>query len=225
MRERRQYFTDSHLNAVIAMFCQWVSLSGSVLSNNPNIPVFLMWQIKSFLRTCQNNHVNHARDSIVIFTSPLSLEMERTSLRCSSVSSIPYSSHMTMYSSSDMVPSPPVSALSNNSHKAEESNFDHKYFSLNSDSPLCCLLFRMFLAITETILVVFVARIWYLLIQPNKSMTDQLSLDASISRSMVKVAQSPSQYNLEAFSPLQASDEQKSLLCSRDLQSRMKLNH
>ena len=28
----------NYLKAVIAMFCQWVSLSGSVFSNKPNIP-------------------------------------------------------------------------------------------------------------------------------------------------------------------------------------------
>lgn len=55
-------------------------------------------------------------------TSPFSFAMDLTSLRWSSVSSMPYSSHMTMYSSSDIVPSPPVSVLSNNSHNAAKYN-------------------------------------------------------------------------------------------------------
>ena len=46
-----QYIYFSHLKAVTAKCCQCVSLSGSVFSNSPNIPVFLMWQMKSFFRT------------------------------------------------------------------------------------------------------------------------------------------------------------------------------
>ena len=52
-------------------------------------------------------------------TSPLSLAMALTVWMCSSVSSIPYSSHIAMYSGIEMVPSPPVSALSKSSHRAE----------------------------------------------------------------------------------------------------------
>ena len=55
-------------------------------------------------------------------TSPLSLAMAFTVWMCSSVSSMPYSSHMAMYSGIEMVPSPPVSALSNSSHRAEMSS-------------------------------------------------------------------------------------------------------
>ena len=45
--------------------------------------------------------------------------MDLTTRRCSVVSSMPYSSHMAMYSWMEIVPSPPVSVLSNNSHKAK----------------------------------------------------------------------------------------------------------
>ena len=46
---------------------------------------------------------------------------------------MPYSSHMAIYSGIEMVPSPPVSALSNSSHRAEirmkNSNIFSKHFS------------------------------------------------------------------------------------------------
>ena len=60
---------------------------------------------------------------VEMYTSPLSFAMDLTSLRCSSLSSIPYSSHITMYSCREIVPSPPVSALSKSSHKAEFGNY------------------------------------------------------------------------------------------------------
>ena len=91
-----------------------------------------------------------------LVTSPLSFAMDLTSLRCSSLSSMPYSSHMTMYSSREIVPSPPVSALSKSSHKADLLNQLLHYwtvlFSFILYRPRCWRLFRIFLAMTETIL-------------------------------------------------------------------------
>ena len=118
------------------MFCQWVSLSGSVFSNNPNIPWvgipmkcctgLLNFEILLPYFLCDIwSHFYGPRKLVYkdcqlkcFLTSPWSFDIDLTSLICSSVSSMPYSSHIAMYSLREIVPSPPVSVLSNSSHSA-----------------------------------------------------------------------------------------------------------
>jgi hypothetical protein len=67
-----------------------------------------------------NENIENILKNYPYSTSPSSLAIALTPSRCSSVNSTPYSSHIAIYSWIDIVPSPPVSALSNSSQRAEK---------------------------------------------------------------------------------------------------------